>query len=312
MNTVMKKNILMKNRIITFLLVFVSFSFLFSQKQKILFATQYGNTTHKNITDKFKLDSVIIFYQNEFVKGDNTNFDCWKLKKAIEKRIPSTSQKGYAVLDWEGTASAIVYTHIPASDKDFKNTVQNFVDAIKYAKKIRPNIMWSYYNFPPIYYGQVNIQHDEIIKNKVMPVLKVIDFLAPSIYFMDTEKEVSPPFSYNYAKSNTEMAIKYGLLLNKPVFPFIWQRYTDHSKSSTFGLVDLDYFENFIAQILTSTYKSKKVDGIIWWDAEDYVFNNQKLFKGTQTEYKSIKNFENYKFMNTSYYYNRIMKSLNK
>ena len=134
---------------------------------------------------------------------------------------------------------------------------------------------WSFYNYSPIYYGKVDKLHDELVRKKLWPLLKNVDFLTPSLYLLDDKTERSEEFTLNdYAQNNIQYAIKLGLELKKPVYPFIWHRYSDHSKSS-FGLVELDRFEKFMSVVLKSKKKKKKINGVIWWDCENYVFNNK-------------------------------------
>lgn len=279
--------------------------------KKIFFSAIKGNKAHAKMLAETKMDSMIIFYQNEFVLNDAVNFDKIRLAKSIKNRIPKINQKGYAVLDWEGNANQILYGIKKVSDKEYNSVRNNYIESIKFAKKLRPNIKWGFYNYPFLDFGKVSKGHNEFVRKKIMPILKKVDFLAPSIYILVDERTgTSDTFAYSYAKSNAEYAIKLGAELNKPVFPFIWHRYASQNKS--YGLTEFSYFENFIKSISNANYLGKKIDGIIWWECEDYVFNNRKTYKSVEKEYININNKENHIDDIYHNYYKRILKNLNK
>lgn len=252
--------------------------FLFGQKQKILFSVMANDKIQSEFVKANKIDSIIIFYQNEFAENESLDFDSKKLITSIKKRIPNENQKGYAVLDWEGKPVNILYTYTPVSESKYQEVQKNFLEAIKLAKALRPNIKWSYYNFPPIYYGKTSEQHILTVQQKLSPILKEIDFFAPSLYFLDNPSEEAPQFTYNYAKSNTLIALQLAQQMKKEVYPFIWHRYTDHSSESSGNLVGTVFFEKFISNILNTSFKGKFVNGVIWWECEDYIINNQNIY----------------------------------
>jgi hypothetical protein len=279
--------------------------------KKIFFSSVKNNKAHAKLLAETKMDSMIIFYQNEIVLNDALKFDTKTFAESIKNRIPKINQKGYAVLDWEGNANQILYGIKNVSDKEYNSVRNNYIQTIQYAKKLRPNIKWGFYNYPFLDFGKVSKGHDAFVRKKIMPILKNVDFLAPSIYILvDDRTETSDTFAYSYAQSNAEYAIKLGAELNKPVFPFIWHRYGSPNKS--YGLIEFSYFENFIKSISDANYLGKKIDGIIWWECEDYVFNSRKTYKNVEKEYGNINNKENH--IETIYrnYYKIINTNLNK
>lgn len=262
--------------------------------RKIFFSSVKDNKSHVKLLAETKMDSIIIFYQNEIVLGDALKFDTKTFKESIKNRIPKTDQKGFAVLDWEGNANQILYGIKNVSEREYNTVRNNYIESIQYAKKLRPNIKWGFYNYPFLDFGKVSKGHDAFVRKKIMPILKNVDFLAPSIYILiDDRTASSDKFAFSYAQSNAAYAIKLGVELNKPVYPFIWHRYGSSNKS--FGLVEFSYFKNFIKSIADANYLGKKIDGVIWWECEDYVFNSRKSHKSVEREYSTITNKEYHK-----------------
>lgn len=250
----------------------------FCQKQKILFSVMPQDKIHNQFVKNNGIDSVIIFYQNEFTEIGGLNYDRKLLAENIKKRIPNEKQTGYAALDWEGEAINIIYGYKSVPQSTFTEMRNRFIEAIKIAKSLRPNMKWSYYNVPPINYGKVTAHHSSVVRGNLKPLLKEVDYLAPSLYILNNPSEKNPQFTYDYAASNTIFALQLAQELKKEVFPFIWHRYSDHSVESSGNLVGTVFFDKFISSILTANYNGKSVNGVIWWECEDYIINNTRLY----------------------------------
>ncbi len=293
------------------LLIFlISITLLSAQSQKVLFATEYSNEMHTNFVQANKLDSIIIFYQNEFVKNDALYFDKQLLTKSIHKKIPQPNAVGYAVLDWEGEMIKILLGSTKVSKKKYNQVVNNYIHSLEYAQKIRPNIKWSFYNFPPVMYGKMPSNYDQAVKSKWLNILQKIDFLTPSLYVLEDQSEVSDDVSYQFAYDNTKYAIQLGKELNKPVYPFVWHRYSDSSKRSGFSLIEPEHFSKFIATILSTSHLGNKVDGLIWWECENYVYNNQSNISTLKDRYPVSINKVLYQEQLLENYYNKIKESV--
>lgn len=294
-----------------FLFLFFFSHFVIAQKQKILFSSEYKNQMHRKFLKKTKMDSIILFYQDDFVKNNALNFDKDLMLKNINKRIPNENAVGFAVLDWEGDATKILLGIKEVSKLEYDKMVDNYIASIQYAKKLRPKMKWGYYNFQPIIYGEIHFGYDKIVKEQWLKILKNVDFLTPSLYVLDDRSEIADNFSYNYGRSNAEYSIKLGLELNKPVYPFIWHRYSDHSKKSSHALIELQHFEKFVKGILGAKYKNKKVDGVIWWECENFLYNNLKILPAAK-DYKNVSDKNTYQNTVLETYFKRINKNINK
>lgn len=304
----MRKKMVLKFHWIWLLLI--SISLLSGQSQKVLFASEYGNRMHSNFLKTNNLDSIIIFYQNEFVKDDALCFDQQLLSKSIRQKFPQENAVGYAVLDWEGEAMNILLGAKIVSNEKYNQVVNNYLRSLEYAQLLRPNVKWGFYNFPPVMYGKMPYNYDEAVKSKWLRILQKVDFLTPSLYILEDQTEVSDNVSYQYAYDNTKYAIKLGKELNKPVYPFIWHRYSDSSKRSGFSLIEPEHFSRFIATILSTSHLGNKVDGLIWWECENYVYNNQSNISTLKDRYPVSINKVLYQEQLLENYYNKIKESV--
>ena len=121
---------IMKKKLL-FLLLICS-QFLFSQKKILLFSPEsYQYKVQSEFVKKNKVNTITVFYQHEFVKGNH--LDEKLLISSIEKKIPNKKATGYASLDWEGEALRAVTDHTEASDFYMKQMIK----AIKVAKKMK-------------------------------------------------------------------------------------------------------------------------------------------------------------------------------
>lgn len=300
---------------IYFICFFLFIGFAYGQTtKKLFFSSVKDNKAHAKLLAETKMDSMIFFYQNEFVVNDSLVFDKKLMLESISKRIPNKKQKGYAILDWEGNANQILYGIKTVSDEEYIATRNNYIAAVKFAKKLRPNMKWAFYNYPQLDYGKdgkVGKGHDGFVRKNIMPILYNVDFFTLSLYIaLDDRAPASDSFAYSYAQSNTEYAIKLGKELKKPVYTVIWNRYSSPNKS--YGLVELPYFEKFVKTILDTNYKGKEIDGIIWWECEDYAFYIRKDFKSVDEEYNNVQDKKSH--IDTIYhdYYKRIIKNYKK
>lgn len=260
------------------------------------------------------MDSIIFIYQGEFVEGESLVFDRKLMEETINKRIPNKNQTGYAVLDWEGKAVQILIGYKEVSDAKYVAVRMNYIASIKYAKKLRPKMKWAFYNFPFLNYvqkGELWDGYDAFVRKKIMPILNSVDFLTPSLYILKDERTTeSDNLTFNYAKSNTEYAIQLGRELKKPVYPVIWNRYLSQNRNT--ALIELAYFERFVKTIIDTEYKGNGIDGIIWWNCEDYVYNHRSDFKSTEIEYSKVTDKDKHIDSIFQDYYKTIIKNLNK
>ena len=107
---------------------------------------------------------------------------------------------------------------------------------------------------------------------QIGPLLQQCDILFPSIYIYYQDGKFTPNDNEAYGVENINEALKLGVQFNKPVLPFVWHRYHDSNRTIGLQLIPRDDFRTFITKILTTSYKSKHVDGLIWWGADGYYY----------------------------------------
>ncbi|MBP6755424.1 MAG: hypothetical protein KA210_04690 [Bacteroidia bacterium] len=245
------------------------------------------------LMEKFSKDQNILKIQyideGQFLGKDSNSFDPLKLKQAIERAVPNPNENGMAYIDLETYISDI--RDKGTQIESFQKSIKLYIDVIKFAKKMRPNIKWGYYAIPhTIYWNRTQDFYGKL--KKIEPLIKECDILFPSLYIFYDEYDKNVTLeNEKYVIENTKEMIKVGQYYKKPVIVFVWHRY--HPSNEKFGmeLLPEKVFLTHIERIAKTTYQGKKVDGIVWWGADDYFFRQKekgvaKEFKGTDKEYK--------------------------
>lgn len=295
----------MNNTILVFLFSLIAING-FSQKPSLFFCVE--NSNQRSFLKETDMKEIILFYQNEFNKNNALEFDTTMLRNAIDNKIPDENYFGYAVLDWEGKGLDILSKG--NVDKDFSKVMNSFIEGIEYAKKLRPNVKWSYYGIPIRSFWDINEKWKK--KNyDLMPILEKSDFIAPSIYAFYDTVEPNARFNYNYIVENTKLALEIGNLLKKPTYVFVWNRF--HPSNKVYGnkLLPLNEFNFYVKTILSvKGSHNLHVNGIIWWNSEQYLYgiSMKEKSKSPDNEYSAVKDFNSYQTDLLKKYYGSISK----
>lgn len=287
-------------KILCFILILFFSLFLQAQKKSIsktiakpqlyFSLSEYGSAL-ENYIKTYNLIKVVCVNDAQFFGKEPYSFDPKLLTKEIERAVPNPNDKGIAFIDLEGKYLDDIM-NMGTQIESFQKSLKLYIDVIQFAKKLRPNAKWGYYYIPyttywnrtPDFYGKLK---------KIDPLIKECDVLFPSLYtfYEENDKNIASE-NEKYVIENTKEMIKIGLLYKKPVLVFVWHRY--HPSNDKYGLKSLPdkVFLTHIERIVSTTYQGKKVDGIVWWGADDYFFRqNEKAiveeFKGTDKEYKT-------------------------
>lgn len=238
------------------------FLFSFSQKDKILFAMEGDNPTQQQFVHDHKLQTVTLFYQVDFTTKEN--FDVNKFVNSLNSKIPSVEKSGYAVLDWEGEKEVALNEQIDPN-KLYKAKT-DFIYVIKLAKKLRPNIKWSFYGFPTTNFWSPSLSWENR-NNRLQDLFVQMDFFAPSLYLFYPPSQLCSLMTNNYLHKNLAFAFKLSKKYNKEVIPFIWHRY--HPSNDKYGLklVYVNDFRNYTKTLFNYSSTGLKVQKIIWWNA---------------------------------------------
>jgi len=210
------------------------------------------------------------------------------LKKQIATAFPEKYEKGVAYLDIESPYFEKL-RDLDLNHAEFKRALKLYLDILNIAKNERPNVKWGYYGIPfTTYWERTPSFYDKNFK--ISKLLTACDIFFPSLYTFYENNEVPKDENKRYAIENTTESIKLGISFKKPVIPFIWHRY--HPSNPRVGLKvipDAEWFEN-IENIASVQVNGKKVDGILWWGADQFLFDTHSKavhdeFKGTSKEF---------------------------
>ncbi len=287
------------------------FKILYSQSQQLLFCSEFNNKEQNEFMGKNKIQNFYCIYSYEFISKDSFSFSKSLMEKALNKDIPDKNQKGFATLDWEGEAYLILVGRKNVSEANYNNILLSYINALQWAKKLRPNIKWSYYNLPLINYYEYKKNENKTRALKCFPLLKELDFFTPSTYIL-FDKRHNNSIIYQFIDSNVLFALEIGNQLNKPIYPFIMHRYHPDSKTNGWGLIENNYFQTVLHRILHINYRGLMVDGVIWWNVETYLFNNRNKFESISSEYKNTSDYKKHEIEILNNYYNIIKTQINK
>lgn len=219
------------------------------------------------------------------IKPNSFSMDA--LTESVNFIYPDVSYNGYGYLDIEAEYGSDLLT-LDASEEDFQKALEHFISVIRFVKSLRPNMKWGYYGIPFTTYWERTTSF-YYKSEKIKQLLIECDVFYPTMYnfYADTEQ-----FNENelYVTTNIKQMIKIGLEYNKPVIVFIWHRYHSSTKLSLQRLPD-EVFLKHIERIKNTTYLNSKVQGVLWWSAEDWFFNTEGKentrfeFEGTAKEY---------------------------
>lgn len=187
-----------------------------------------------------------------------------KLVNRIREFFPDSLCKGVGILDWEGPAF-LTLINGKVDDPAYQKALTNFINAIRLAKKQRPNVKWGFYGIPfNIYWHRDAHWKDNC--NKIIPLLKFCDIFCPSLYEPYKANTFYQGDDSAYVTDNMKEMLELGDQLNKPVFPFVWYRYHPANKTIGLDLIPPSEFEQHVRQILSVRYRGLKAHGIIVYE----------------------------------------------
>lgn len=254
--------------------------------------------------DKNKIKTYSIIYDNSFVINEKVDFQ--KLDLIVNKLFPQRYDHGFLVLDWEGKGFESLKDQ--KNQKEFSYYKKEFISAIEFIKRIRPNVKTGYYGLPFRQYW--NINKEFYLKNEaLLSIIKKQDFIAPSLYTFYIDKPYEAT-NIEYITKNVQYSLKIGKKLNKPVYPFVWHRV--HKSNRNFGekLIPVNTFKNTIQKIIDLKYDGIGIKGLFWWHAEEFFYADRHQRKSIAYEYKNVKNAGAYQYSIFQRYFDVIKKYL--
>ncbi|ROI02646.1 hypothetical protein EGI16_13570 [Chryseobacterium sp. G0240] len=271
-----------------------------SKNLELLFLVEPDSKSQLRFSQENHLKTYTIFYQQFFVKDEKFNEDM--LRKQIEVKLPDVNSTGFAVLDWEGKGLKSFQQQKDLKAVDYYKG--EFLKAIKFAKKLRPNVKWGFYHLNYLDYSGT-IEKYKLQNDNLIPIIKEVDFLAPSLYVYNPGL-LHNRGNQNYIKNKLIQALQYGERYNKPVYPFVWNRTTSKDEDKHFSLIPVEYFAQVIEIISETGYKDQKAKGIFWWHSEGYSYRNKNKLQAVKLEYSRINNTEDYQYQMFKEYFQSI------
>ncbi len=294
----------MNLKFLTFLVLIFGIFIDAQQKQQIFFCSEIYNPAQQELVKRNNIQNFYIIYQ-DYIIDRNLNLDKDKLKKEIDRQIPNSNTFGYAALDIEAESVLIMLKEKKVSAGEYNRILNNYINTIRYAKSLRPNIKWTFYGYNLTSYPYVTSEHERNVTVGTYPLLKELDFLAPSMYLQDKKTPLKIDRIKTFISSNLSLSLKLGEKFNKPVYPFVWNRY--HNSESENTLIDIIDFQWYVNSILNFSFNKRKVDGIIFWNAETYTYETNKNIN-VRKEYKTVKDINIYQNDVLQKYWNAIKK----
>ncbi|MGJ1514924.1 hypothetical protein ACR79N_08015 [Sphingobacterium siyangense] len=250
-----------------------------------------------------RVSTAFFVYENSFVTANK--FDKSKLVDFINQNIPNPNATGIAVLDCEGPAYKKLFS---SSLKLREESISMFIDVIKTAKKMRPKMRWSFYSIPSREFYNL----DSSWKNSNIKLAKLIselDFIAPSIYILFGDSEISRERTKEYFDGNIKFSLELGRKYSKEVMPIVWHRYHPWNKKFGDQLIPAPVFADYISMMQNIKYGNRGISGIIWWHSEEYNYRMRSTNRIYSDEYRNKDKDEvQYEIFNT--YYKEIKRKL--
>lgn len=231
------------------------------------------------------------YIDDKMIIGEGYSIDYKKLDHHLNETFPDPNATGICYIDIEDPYINALSESKPNS-KEFKRSLDLFVNSIKYCKSKRPNVQWGHYGMPRTTFEDPNV----LYSNKYLgPIYEVSDVLFPSLYLFKDDKAIDYQENFDYLQKNITEALKIGKQYNKPVIGFIMHRFHNSDKRLQFlGMTD-EFWTRYINSILRVKLKDKRLDGITWWGADSYFFtskeeggNLRKEFNGNLDEFKKF------------------------
>lgn len=280
-------------KIKTYLLIalvsFVVYNNISAQGQELLFCSEYFNINQRDFVEKNKLKNVYVIYQDKIVDSKTDQFTKEEFIESINNTIPNKNESGFGVIDLENIDYQIITNKSKLSKPKYGVSLNKFIEILNVAQKVRPNIKWSFFGIIPGYYTEVSRNEYSNNMSMMLPLLKKIDFFAIDIYYTDKWKVDSKRTMFNYIETNVSRAIELSKELDKPVLPFVWHRYSLVSNAKSQQKLNRKLFKEYVKKILEVESNGKKVDGIIWWNAESYAWSNRNENGNLKKEFRRVK-----------------------
>lgn len=257
----------MKNKIVAILIFFLFANMSFSQTKNIYILKHRYNQKVRNSIDKsnisFKDIYVMTSHKVDPKKNGNINYN--EVDKYLNKWFPEKNTEGVLCLDLENKSFKDIRDNT-ANNQKYKKGIESFVKLIKYIRLSRPNLKLGVYGMPFRMHSKSHVKRNG--NKKLDPVLKLTDYIFPSIYVFYPAKQKGIKYNIDYFDNNLNMSFEYAERLNKKVVPFVWYMLHPSNKRFNNEIIPRSEMREYINYL--ENYKSPQdleIDGIVWWDS---------------------------------------------
>ncbi len=222
----------------------------------------------RQVTQQFPLYGAVqtLNFHEDFIDPDDDgNFNPEAMELGIS-HVPY-NYTGLVSLDWEGVGMDQLV--LPNSQGIFLHARAQFVEAVKYFKRLRPNAQVGVYGIPrtgPSDSGQAWIDAAMMLQ----PIFVEVDCIFPSLYAPYAAAQ--PQYNLAADLQHVRNAVTLALMMagSKPVHAFVMPRY--HENNVTFGcrLIPTAEFMTRVAEIFNVSFNGRRVDGLTWFGDDRY------------------------------------------
>lgn len=232
-------------------------------KNKIMFSL--GD--YEYLMDKASIGKKIDFINTE-------TFDRVALANRLKELYLSVKSKGICYIDTEGEAMTNI---MDSSSVGFQDSLNMFLDILRFCKLYRPNVKFGFYAIPFTTYWD-RTEEFYAKNDAIYELINECDYLFPSMYtfYEETEEWVANE-NENYLIENAQQFIKY----NKPVLAFVMHRFHPSNATYKYKEIQIDIWNRDIKRLL-----SNGADKVVWWGADDYFFRQGDIdYDGTEEQF---------------------------
>ncbi|MCS3555843.1 MULTISPECIES: hypothetical protein [unclassified Sphingobacterium] len=274
----------MKYIIIILVILLNILQIAFSQNKLLIAMDDLNTETFKDLKSK-NVSELKVIYGADIYPNNPIEVDLGKLEKAIILAFPRSDQSGYGMLDWEGKGYHELI-HAKGRTQDFVNIQNQFIKTIKFAKKLRPNVKWGFFEIPARErrFKSRALQLDS--HERISVLLDACDVFYPSMYGYTPEDLGS--------LSDVLFALELGKKFNKEVYPMVWHRFQGDTKNQTkkywFEIIPKKMFSERIKEIRSINNNNNRINGIVWWGKDTYFYIKKN--KVVRSESRNISSFK--------------------
>lgn len=264
----MPKRIIMPFMLIAFVLLMTGQQLCQAQSNSSKFTVYvrcglYGNELVKKVESSSDYGCYKLLGRYDIDRQNKGIIDETLVKAGVNTLYPAKEATGLISIDIENK----VFQNVKDFDKgnpEFEKSIAALIKLVSVVKKERPNLSVGIYGIPyRFYYENQKARNKD---QKLDPLLKVVDYISPSLYIVYPDKEKGFDANNNYLKENLKVALEYGKRLGKPVIPYVW--YIVHPTNKKYGkeLIGRKEMQSYLNIIRDYQYEGRRAEGVIWWE----------------------------------------------